>query len=222
MALKRRSMVLGLGVIGSGMLPLPSVACRLFPPDSTDRYRARQEDRDAGFQSISFFRESGEFVVSTRRNFRYVDVEGAAVDYDHSSREVWVNGWLNRFESTTRHGERTFRVDAETVDHVTMLVRSSAYPVPSLVTGYVIPGNVWHRDSRLVNRLMDMVDGRLKLVRVRYVGKEALAGAGDLQVANHYQWRGEINLDAWYTEECQLSRMLLPFKRAEPVIFDLV
>lgn len=102
-----------------------------------------------------------------------------------------------------------------------MLVRSTASGIPSLVTGYVVPGNVWHRDARLVSRLMDLVDGRLKLVRVLYAGKELVAAGGEDRIANHYRLRGEMNLDAWYTDDCQLAQMLLPFRDAAPVVFHL-
>lgn len=193
----------------------------MFPPNSTDRYRAFQNQHGVGFQSISFFHDGPDFVVSTHQDFRYQNGAGDTVQYSHRAREVWIAGWLNRFESTTRHGERNYRVTAETVDHVTMLVRSTASRIPSLVTGYVVPGNVWHRDARLVSRLMDLVDGQLKLVRVFYAGKEVVSAGGEAQVANRYRLRGEMNLDAWYTDDCQLARMLLPFRDAAPVVFHL-
>ena len=114
------------------MLAQPAYGCRLFPADSTDRFLARQYESDAGFQSISFFHDEPEFVVSTQQSFQYTNAAGKSVDFSHSAREVWVNGWLNGFESTTRHGERKFSVTAETVDDVTMLVRTSESPIPSL------------------------------------------------------------------------------------------
>lgn len=208
-------------MLALGVRAPPAYACRLFPPDSTDRYRATQDGRDAGFQLISFFHHKDGFVVSTQRSFEYRNGTGARIDYSHSAREVWLNGWLNRFESTTRHGEKQNSVTAETVDHVTMLVRTTETRIPSLVTGYVIPGNVWHRDARLVSRLMDLADGRLKLVNVALAGKDIVSVGGSARAASHYRFRGEMNLDAWYTDDCQLARVLLPFRNAAPVIFDL-
>lgn len=208
-------------MLALGVRAPPAYACRLFPPDSTDRYRATQDGRDAGFQSISFFHQEEELIVSTQRGFEYLNGAGKRIEYAHSAREVWLNGWLNRFESTTRHGEKQNRVFAETVDHVTLLVRSTESQIPSLVTGYVVPGNLWHRDARLVSRLMDLADGRLKLVNVALAGRDTLAVAGSARTASHYRIRGEMNLDAWYTDDCQLARVLLPFRNAAPVVFDL-
>lgn len=195
--------------------------CRLFPPDSTDHYQAIQDGLGVGFQSISFYREQDEFLVSTLRRFQYVDGDGKRVDYFHSAREAWSNGRLDRFESATRHGNRHSAVTGETVDHVTMRVQSTESSLPSLVTGYVIPGNLWHRDARLVSRLMDLVDGRLKLVNVSRAGKEVIPVGDDTRAANRYRFRGEMNLDAWYTDACQLVRVLLPFRNAAPVILGL-
>lgn len=199
----------------------PAYACRLFPPNSTDYFRARQNERETGFQSISFRHDESDFVVSTQQSFRYLNNSGNSVEYSHRAREVWVNGWLNRFESSTRHGEHNSSVFAETVDDVTMLVRSTESRVPTLVTGYVVPGTLWHRDARLVGRLMDLVDGRLKLVRVYYVGKKLIPVGESATPAHHYLIRGEMNLDAWYTEDCQLARIVLPLRNAAPITFGL-
>lgn len=219
--LNRRRLIAGCGTIALASWAPFVYGCRLFPPDSTDHYLATQDGRAAGFQSISFFHAAAEFVVSTQRRFQYLNGAGDRIDYSHSAREFWSDGRLQRFESTTRHGDRHSRVTAETVDHVTMLVRSTESRLPSLVTGYVVPGNLWHRDARLVSRLMDLSDGRLKLVNVARVGEDIRSVAGITRTTQHYRFRGEMNLDAWYTEDCQLARVLLPFRTAAPVVFEL-
>ncbi len=102
------------------------------------------------------------------------------------------------------------------------MVTSSDYDVTLQVSGYVVPASLWHRDARLVNRLIDLADGRVKLVRVYYAGKDVLPGKDGVTVASHYRVRGEINRDTWYSENCQLLRTVMPVKDAEPVIFELV
>jgi hypothetical protein len=197
-------------------------ARRLFPADSTDRYRVFQNSVAVGSQSLNFSRDDGRLIVSTQVSLSYRNDAGASVSFAHSARETWVGGWLHSFDSTTRHGERALVVEARTVERATLLVHSSELELPRHVSGYVVPGNLWHRDARLHNVIMDMVDGRAKLVKVFYDGKELLPSSAGAQVATHYRIRGEFNRDAWYTEDCRLARMLWPLRGAATLSFELV
>ena len=210
--------MLAVGALAPGI----ARACRLFPSDSTDRYKVFQNSASVGFQSLNFSRDDSGLVVATQINLNYESDTGASVPFSHSARELWVGGWLNAFESTTRHGDRALVVKARTVERATLLVHSSELKLPTHVSGYMVPGNLWHRDARLHNVIMDLVDGIPKLVKVFYGGKELLPSSAGAQVANHYRLRGEFNRDAWYTEDCRLARMTWPLRDAAPLSFELV
>jgi hypothetical protein len=197
-------------------------ACRLFPSDSTDRYVVFQNSIAVGSQSLTFFHDESGLVVATQMNLNYRNDADESVSFVHGARETWVGGWLHAFDSTTRHGDHALVVEARTVERATLLVHSSAFEHLRHVSGYLVPGNLWHRDARLHNVIMDLVDGTPKLVKVFYDGKELLPSSAGAQVANHYRLRGEFNRDAWYTEDCRLARMTWPLRGAAPLTFDLV
>lgn len=99
---------------------------------------------------------------------------------------------------------------------------SSNSDVTLQVSGYVVPSSLWHRDARIVNRLIDLVDGKVKLVKVYYAGDEVLPSDGGVIVASHYRVRGELVRDAWYSENCQLLRIMMPVQGSEPVTLELL
>ena len=219
---RRESFCLGGLLAVSALTPGVVQARRLFPADSTDQYRVFQNSVSVGSQSLNFFHGDSGLVVATQMNLNYRNDAGKSVSFAHSARETWVSGWLHAFDSTTRHGDHAISVEARTVERATLLVNSSEAEFPQHISGYMVPGNLWHRDSRLHNVVMDMVDGRAKLVKVFYDGKEQLPSSTGAQVTTHYRIRGEFNRDAWYTEDCRLARMTWPLRGAAPLSFELV
>lgn len=222
MKLNRRETIGGLSALAAGVLvPGAVMACRLFPRDSVDRYTAYQAGAEVGAQSFEFSRSIGRFLVRSQLDLSYRTGDGKTLSFSHRAQEVWHRGWLNAFNATTRHGSRQIDVEAESVEHGILSVRSSETDITLQVSGYVVPTNLWHRDSRLVNRLIDLVHGRVRLVKVFYAGKDVLPSAGGATVATHYRVRGEFSRDAWYSERCQLIRIRMPIQDAAPVNFEL-
>ncbi len=219
---RRDSICLGAALTLGAVLPGSVKACRLFPDDSTDRYTAYQEGKKVGSQWFEFSRNSGRFMVNSELDFQYRDHSNRIVSFLHRAREIWYRGWLNAFSSTTRAGDREIEIEAHSVEHGTLSVSSNDSNITLQVSGYVVPTSLWHRDARLVNRLIDLVDGRVKLVNVYYAGKDVLPHEGGVRVASHYRVRGEFVRDAWYGDNCQLLRIKMPIKNAKPVTFELL
>lgn len=199
--------------------PVPTSACRLFPADVTDRYRAWQADAEIGRQSIAFARETGRFVVEIVTGMQFVMPGGVTVDYSHECREVWDTGWLHALTSRTRIDDREQYVEARRRRGALMVEGSDirAYQV----SAYVVPSSLWHRDSRLVEAFIDVEGGNIRFVRPRYVGKERLEQAGGTVQAHHYRMRGQLNLDAWYDGDCALVRWDRPLAGTDGISFRL-
>lgn len=223
MGLRRRDTLAIGAALGFGtLLPRGLEACRLFPKTSTDRYDAYQNGARVGSQRLEFSRDSGRFVVTRELRFSYRNGTGQNLSFSQRAREVWYRGWLDAFSAATRHGKTKIEVEARSVERGILLVNTSESDVVLQVSGYVVPSSLWHRDARLVSRLIDLVDGRVKLVKVHYAGKDVLPRGGEVAIASHYRIRGELARDVWYSEDCQLLRMVVPIDQAEPVRFELL
>lgn len=219
---RRDSICLGTALSLSALLPRSAQACRLFPRNSIDRYVAYQHGTEVGAQRLEFSRGDGHFLVTGELEFRYKSHGGRAFSFFHRAREVWHQGWLSGFRAVTRHADRKTEIEARSAERGILLVTSSDSDITLQVSGYVVPTSLWHRDARLVNRLIDLVDGRVKLVKVYYAGKDVLPRSGGVTAASHYRVRGEIIRDAWYSDDCQLLRTLIPIKDAEPITLELM
>lgn len=199
--------------------PLPASACRLFPADVTDRYRATQAGAEIGRQSIAFRRETGRFVVDVEVGMEFVMPGAGTLEYRHECREVWDTGWLHALASRTRIGERERYVEARR-RRGALAVKGSEIRSYQVST-YVVPSSLWHRDSRLVEAFIDAESGNLRFVRPRFVGRERLDQSGTELEANHYRMRGQLNLDAWYNSDCALVRWDRPIAGGDGISFRL-
>ena len=216
----RRRLLTAAALLPAGALAAGRVsACRLFPADLTDRYRALQAGAEVGRQSIVFRRETGRFVVEVEVGIRFVLPGVGAVDYSHECREIWDTGWLHALDSRTRIGGRERYVEARRRKGA-LFVNGSEVRAYQIST-YVVPSSLWHRDSRLVEAFIDVESGDLRFVRPRYVGSERLEQGGAALEANHYRMRGQLNLDAWYDGDCALVRWDRPVAGGDGISFLL-
>lgn len=209
--MERRRFLIGSAALTVGALvPAPAMARRLFPADVTDRYRAWQGQSVIGRQQFSFRREPGRFVVDGQMEMRFESPATGVIRYSHESREVWDTGWLQRLDSRTRIDGRIRQVHAERDGGSLMVDGSDVRPFQ--ISTYLVPSNLWHRDSRLVDAFIDVENGSIRLVRPRFVGKQTLQQSGTLVEAERYTIRGQIDREAWYDADCVLVRWDLPLE----------
>ena len=209
--MRRRRFLIGSAALAAGTLaPAPAMARRLFPDGVTDRYLAWQGQNVIGRQQFAFRREPGRFVVDGQMDMRFESSAKGVIRYSHESREVWQTGWLQRLDSSTRIDGRIQEVHAER-DGGSLVVDGSDVRRFQVST-YLVPSNLWHRDSRLVDAFIDVENGSIRLVRTRFVGKQSLQQSGTLVEADHYTIRGQIDREAWYDADCVLVRWDLPLE----------
>jgi hypothetical protein len=215
--MQRRRFLSGSAALTGMGLGRDAWACRLFPADVRDRYVAWQGDKKVGWQTFSFQRESGQFVADIKMEVDFITAESGAVSYRHVSREVWKTGWLQALESRTRIGTREQVVHAQRRDG--SLVVGGSDVRPYRLSTYIVPSSLWHRDSRLVDALIDVENGMIRLVQPSFVGNEALAQGGGVVEASRYSIRGQLAREAWYDADCVLVRWDLPLSAGGWVSF---
>ena len=213
---RRRFLGASAALAGAALAPY-ATACRLFPAGVGDRYVAWQHGEAIGHQTFSFHREPGRFVVDAELEMRFAAPGGGDVRYRHTSRELWDTGWLQALDSHTRIDARELEVHARR-ESGTLLVEGSDVRAYRLST-YIVPSNLWHRDCRLVDSLLDVESGDILLVRPRFVGREKLQQSGEVLEANHYTISGELLREAWYDADCALVRWDLPLSNGEWISF---
>ncbi len=206
---RRRFLIGSAAFAAGGLASTPAPARRLFPANVTDRYEAWQGERVIGRQQFSFRREPGRFVVDVQMDMRFELSAKGVISYSHECREVWETGWLHGLDSRTRVDGRIQEVRAVRNDGGSLLVAGSDVG-PFQVSTYLVPSNLWHRDSRLVEAFIDVESGSIRLVRPRYVGKETLRQSGGTVEAHRYTIRGQLDREAWYDADCVLVRWDLP------------
>ncbi len=218
LALKFTGAALAGALLPGALLPLGAAqACRVFPPDGETDFMALRHGRVVGRHRIRFARAGGRFVVRSdveietgrpgARRFRFV----------HHAEEVWVDGWLHGVVSDTEDDGRRYRLRAERRDGIFQgIVDGLAFTV----SGYIIPSSLWHRDTPASEALFDTVDGMVKVVVPRLVGRERVPVGGEPVEAKHYRLRGQIRRDLWYDADCNLVRVAWRARDGSEIVLE--
>ena len=206
---RRRFLELGIATVvaaAASLLPGPAAgACPVFPADGELDFLVLRHGVAIGSHRIRFAREAGRFVVRSD-----IEIEtappgaprGAApARYVHHAEEVWVGGWLHAVVSDTDDDGRRYRLRAERRDGI---FQGSVNGRAFTVSGYIIPSSLWHRDTPFSEALFDVVDGRLKVVRPRFIGRDRVPGPGGRVEANHSALVGGLPRELWYDLDCSL------------------
>lgn len=217
--MRRRALLAGGGWLALGA-PVASRAgglCRLFPGGVVDEYIGYRDDLPVAHQRFVFERQDGQFVVTSDMDMSFPTRTGERREYAHRCREVWRTGRLHELDSETRANERRLRVHGRR-NREGLLVRAEGR-TPINFTTYMVPSNLWHRDTRLVQALLDVEEGIMRQVRPTHVAEEELVQAGERLRANRYDIAGQINRVAWYAEDCSLVRWAWPFEDGSRILF---
>jgi hypothetical protein len=209
------AVVAGVG-LGMGLGPA-ALACRLFPAGAADRYVARRAGEQIGWQAFSFRREPGQFVVEVNMEIDFASLQSGGLPYRHESREVWKAGWLQAMQSRTRTGAGVQVVNAQRQDGSLLVDGSDVRPYR--LSTYIVPSNLWHRDSRLVDAFIDVENGKLRFAQPRFVAKEPLQQGDGVVQTHRYSIRGQLNREAWYDADCALVRWDLPLADGDWISF---
>ena len=179
-------------------------ACPVFPADGELDFLVLRHGVAIGSHRIRFSREAGRFVVRSDVEIETAPPGAPLFRYVHRAEEVWVGGWLHAVVSDTDDDGRRTRLRAERRDGIFQgIVNGMAFTV----SGYIIPSSLWHRDTPASEALFDTVDGMVKVVVPRLVGRERVPVKGKPVEAKHYALRGQFRRDLWYDADCNLVRV---------------
>lgn len=215
---RRATVGLMYGALAVLLLPARRAAAeRVFPATGDVEFVARRQGRVVGGHRIRFAHTVGIFTV---RSDIVLDVRtgGATLRrFVHHAEEVWRDGWLDAVVSDTHDDGRRFRLRAERKAGIfTGTVNGAAFTV----SGYIVPSSLWHRDTPDSQVLFDTVDGRVKVVRGKLLGREDVPVGKATVPARHFAVTGGITRDVWYDAECSLVRIALPGRDGVPGVFE--
>jgi len=219
--MKRRDFLLvtgGMAAVGAFPGAASAAACRLFPADGARAFQALHRGEAVGRHRIEFTRDGGDFFVRTD-----VDIAlggGAAPGYRfvHRAEEVWRGGWLDALVSDTDDDGRLHTLRARRREGI---FGGRANGADFTLSGYIIPSSLWHHDTIAVRSLFDTVDGRVKIVRARAVGREEIPVAGKPVPARHYVLSGQIWRELWYDDECRLVRTAFLARHESRIVLEM-
>lgn len=207
-----RRTLLAAGLAGAGLSLLPAVSraraetC-VFPPSETIHYKILRKGDKLGEHIASFTRDGNTLIARNDMEIVARLLGIPVYRYEHTSEEIWNDGWLTAVRSKTNKDGKKKRLEGSRSDHA---LRYTADGQKRTLSGYVLTTSLWHRDTPHERNLLDIEDGDVKTVQGHLVGTEEVPVAGNMVQAKHFRlasggrdaWR-----EVWYDDACRLVRV---------------
>lgn len=165
------------------------------PQEGVIDFAVMRSGERIGHHRVTFTPRGDELIVDI--DIR-LDVSIAFInfyDYHHRNREVWRDGTLAGFESTTDDNGRPNQVEVRR-DGSEVRVKGTAFSGGA--PGDILPSSYWNPATIRAQSLINTQNGKLAKVTVADLGDDRIEAAGRQVEARHYRLSGDVNVDLWY------------------------
>lgn len=186
-------------ILLGGALALSSVAVATTGQIDELLFRVLLDDKDIGVHRFSVARQDDRELVEIQADFDVTFFAIPVYSYQHSNREIWRGGCLQRIESKTDDNGDAFRVDGEYRGD--RFVVATQTDTTELDADCVMSFAYWNREFLAQGRLLNAQTGEYLPVSVEELGTERLRlGDGTVQARGYrlLNREEEIDIDVWY------------------------
>ncbi len=165
-------------------------------------FRVMLDDKDIGVHRFAVTRQSDRELVHIVADFDVTFFAIPVYSYDHSNREVWRDGCLERIESKTDDNGDEFRVEGEDLgDRFVVATKNDRV---ELGVDCVMSFAYWNPDFLAQSRLLNAQTGDYLPVTIEALGTESLRLGEASVTARRYRLLNrdeEIDISVWYDAE---------------------
>ena len=148
-----------------------------------------------GTHLFTFRREGGQVMVDNKVDVAVKFAFFTLYRYHRKSREIWQDGNVVGYHSTTDDDGDLIEVNVHKNSHNLIVDGADgrrSVPLGTMVSGY------WSADTVGQTLLIDSAIGRIVKVRTKSQGKDVVSIDGRDVTAHYYQMTGDLDRELWY------------------------
>ncbi|WP_459696088.1 DUF6134 family protein [Acidisoma sp. C75] len=217
----RRSL-LGLGGGAAALWVLrgqPGFA-QVIPADRRLAFDLMRNGSKIGEETVTFHQAGDDLTVTVEASIRVRMAFVTLYHLEHHETESWSGGRLLSFAATTLKNGRNFFAQGWRV-HEDFMVRGTAVPAPYVAPPGALPTSQWNH-AMLRGPMINTQDGRLMRPVVTDLGiAEVSTAAGTTIPARHYNARGDLHFDTFFTQSWEWVGLSFRAKDGSLVTYEL-
>jgi hypothetical protein len=187
--------ILWAGLLSATPVAADNISSDDFPPTGTLRYTVMRNGDEIGTHEMQFVRDGNRFKVLTDIDVAVTFAGIRAFHFAIKSDEEWVDGRLASFVATSDDNGKVHHVRVEPGGDGLWVTENGVrklFPQVSLI------GTLWNPATARQSRLIDPVDGKLRLVSIADHGLESVTVQGRTMQARHISIAGKMRREVWY------------------------
>jgi len=182
----------------------PTAHASAIPSDGKLDFTVIRKGKDIGRHTMKFAQTSDQTTVDIRTRIEVKVLFIPAYHFDHDAKETWVGGQMvDMWSKTDDDGEKHRMKVIKQGEQLNVEADGLAKPAPE----NIIPASLWNNDLLKQGVLLNTLDGSRMKINVANLGTETVPIRGQTVQADHYQVRGELERDLWYTSQGLLVKV---------------
>ena len=186
--------------------------------ESDQIFSILRNDKDLGWQKVSFQRQGDRLQVQTTGQAEYKI--GTLVLYRYQLRrsETWENGQLTAFAAWTDDDGKVSEVQGRRDGGMFRIVGPRG---ETRAPATALPGNLWNAQIVQASHIIDNETGDAAPLQAAKGEIETVEACGGQVRARHYRLTGKESQDVWYDETGRWVRMELTARDMSKITFVL-
>jgi len=188
--------------VPAGAVPTDSQG---FPAPGKLEYAIIRNGSEIGTYEMDFSREGNRYRVLTCTKVAFTLLGLTLFHLTSDSAEEWVGDRLDSFVSKSDDNGKVHDVEMRPeADGLSVTENGHT----RLFHGTRLPGTLWHPETFQATRLIDPIDGKLRLIQVEDRGIEQITVRGEPVAAHHFSITGKKNFELWYDNSGHIVSMI--------------
>ncbi len=198
-------------VVATGLIVSPVRADAMVPgvpPSGHQEFGIFRDGEEIGRHVSEFIRSGNLLTVRTHVVIEVKVLMLTAFHFDMDTEEQWVDGQLVALRTRADDDGRRRALDARRDDGAQPeILRISYNGHPSTIRAGVLPSSLWNPATITQSELIDILNGKRRMVSVEAQGTDTLEIGGRPVPARHYVMRGGLERELWYGLDGQLLKI---------------
>ena len=164
---------------------------------STHKFLVLRDNAVVGDHVLSFSKQNNQIIAETVFNIKISFLGLSLYKYRYESRSIWEEGRLRKIDVRV-NDDGTEIINTARIEAAGYSINNSNDLLPNTT---LFPTSHWNFEVLKQGQVFNTILGKLNQIEIKNLGPEKVKILNGFIEADHYQYTGELQLDAWYDKQ---------------------
>lgn len=164
---------------------------------STHKFLVLRDNAVVGDHVLNFSQQNNQIIAEAEFNIKISFLGLSLYKYRYESRSVWEEGLLQSINVRVNDDGKEI-INTARIEAAGYSINNSSDLLPNAT---LFPTSHWNIEVLKQGQVFNTILGKLNQIKIKNLGPEKVKILNGFLEADHYQYTGELRLDAWYDKQ---------------------